>query len=91
MSTFNNLKVASESATERPPQDEAKPIAIENALREQGADTTTNYATKDTEPLGGTQGVDDKTPTAKALIDLALKSCTLFHDDPQALLSGGAK
>jgi hypothetical protein len=63
----------------------------ENALREQGADTTTNYATKDTEPLGGTQGVDDKTPTAKALIDLALKSCTLFHHDLQALVSGGAK
>lgn len=83
MSTVTNLKLANDSAPESEPQDDAKPAAIKNALREQGADTTANYAIEHTEPHDGTQGVEDKTPTAKALIDLALKSCTLFHDDRQ--------
>ncbi len=56
----------------------------ENALREQGVDTTEDYTAKDTAASGTAQGTDDKddkTPTAKVLIDLALKHCTLFHDE----------
>ena len=59
----------------------------EDARLQPGAGNTEKHIANDTpspsakQVVDGKDGKDDKTPTPKALIDLAMKHCTLFHDD----------